>query len=71
MKVGKVRLILSLVLLALVLIFAVQNVTRVEVQFLFWSLSLPRALLIFVVLSIGIIVGWFMRGMIRRSRPGR
>lgn len=68
MKMRQLRLVLSFVLLALVLIFAVQNVAVVEVQFLFWSLALPRSLLIFVVLSVGVIVGWFLRGAMRRSR---
>lgn len=67
MKKLRPRLILSLVLLALVLIFALQNVADVEVQFLLWTLVLPRSLLVFVVLFIGLVAGWFLRGAMRRA----
>ena len=69
MKKRSVHLILSLVLVALVILFALQNTTIVEVRFLFWGFSLPRSLLIFVMLSIGVIVGWFLRGSHRKTRP--
>ena len=62
------RLIGLLVLLALVFVFALQNVVNVEVRFLFWSITLPRSLLIFTVLVVGVIVGWFLRAALRKSR---
>ena len=62
------RLILTIILLALVFVFAVQNIEIVEVEFLMWGFSLPRSLLIFSVLAIGVIVGWFLRGAIRITR---
>ena len=64
----KLRLISSIVLVTLVLVFALQNVATVEVQFLFWSLPLPRSLLLFLVLVIGVIAGWFLRGATRKPR---
>jgi uncharacterized integral membrane protein len=62
------RLIGLLVLLALVFVFALQNVVNVEVRFLFWSITLPRSLLIFTVLVVGVIVGWFLRAALRKGR---
>lgn len=62
------RLIFLLVLLVLVFTFALQNVAIVEVQFLFWGFELPRSLLIFIVLAIGVAVGWFLRGAMSRRR---
>jgi uncharacterized integral membrane protein len=64
---AKLRLIFALTLLGLVLIFALQNVAPVEVQFLLWGLALPRSLLIFLVLMVGVIAGWFLRGAMRRT----
>ena len=64
----KRRLIIAGILLAVVLVFALQNVAIVEVQFLFWGIQLPRSLLIFLVLVIGIIAGWFLKGAFRKSR---
>lgn len=45
-------------LLVLVIILVLQNITNVDLQILFWKLSTPKALLIFLVLVIGAIIGW-------------
>ncbi|MBA4396838.1 MAG: DUF1049 domain-containing protein [Syntrophus sp. (in: bacteria)] len=55
------KLILVLIMAGLAVIFITQNVAAVDVTFLFWSLSLSRALLIFFVLMIGFVLGWFLR----------
>ena len=65
------KLILSLTLIGLAVLFVVQNVAVVEIQFLFWSFSLSRAILIFVVLAIGIIVGWLLRSYLFYSEKLR
>jgi uncharacterized integral membrane protein len=52
--------IVVVILLALVLIFAVQNMTIVEVQFLTWSVSLPRSLLVIALLLVGFVLGWII-----------
>jgi len=53
-------LVLTLILTSLVAIFIIQNVAAVEVSFLFWSLTLSRALLIFFTFIIGLVSGWFL-----------
>ncbi|HOO90254.1 MAG TPA: LapA family protein [Syntrophales bacterium] len=53
-----VKLILALVLAGLVVLFIIQNVTVVEIRFLFWTLSMSRALLMFFVLTVGVVIGW-------------
>lgn len=55
-----VKSIITVVLLALVLVFAVQNMVIVQVQFLTWSLSMPRSLLVMVLLLIGFVLGWIV-----------
>lgn len=67
-KKPSLRLILSVSLLVIVGIFALQNTTVVEVRFLFWGFSMPRSLLIFVLLAVGVVVGWFVRGSVLRSK---
>lgn len=54
------KLLLSLTLIGLAVLFVVQNVAIVEIQFLVWSISLSRAILIFGVLAVGIIIGWLL-----------
>ena len=53
--------ILAVILIILVLIFVFQNIEIVKVTFLAWDISMPRALMIFVTLIIGIIVGRLAR----------
>ena len=52
------KLIISLVLLGLLVIFSAQNYEIVRVRFLFWHLDMSRAVLLFLVLAIGIAIGW-------------
>jgi uncharacterized integral membrane protein len=53
----KIKATINILLVAMAVIFAIQNATTVEVQFLFWSLSVPRALLVVVLLAAGFIMG--------------
>lgn len=57
------KLIISLILAGLAVLFIIQNVTVVEIRFLFWTLSMSRALLMFFILAVGIIVGWTLRSL--------
>lgn len=50
-----------LVLIILAVIFITQNVTVVEVNLFFWRVSISSALLIFVDLLIGFLLGWFIK----------
>ena len=50
-------LVILLSLLILV-IFSVQNYGVVRIQFLFWSFQTSRAIMFFVTLMLGIIIGW-------------
>ena len=52
-----IKAIIALVLVALVAIFAIQNATTVDVSFLFWSLSIPRAILVVALLVVGFMLG--------------
>jgi putative membrane protein len=62
------RLIVSLVLIALLLVFAVQNATTVDIVFLFWRAEISRALLLFIVFVLGGTVGWFLRTTARAHK---
>jgi len=57
-----IKLILTLILIGLVVLFVVQNTAVVDIRFLFWTAAMSRALLIFFVLAVGIIIGWLWRG---------
>jgi uncharacterized integral membrane protein len=61
--------------MGLAAIFIIQNVTVVDVRFLFWNVSMSRALLIFFLLIIGIALGWVFHGYFSfwksKDEPGR
>ncbi|MGD8642428.1 MAG: LapA family protein [Gammaproteobacteria bacterium] len=59
----QVKLIVSLVLAGLAVLFIVQNVAVVDIKFLFWKLSMSRALFMFIMLAIGILVGWTLHSL--------
>jgi uncharacterized integral membrane protein len=47
-------------LLLLVVIFTLQNTEQVNINFLFWHVTLSRALMLFLVLTVGLLIGWLM-----------
>jgi len=57
----KTHLISGLIVLLVVVVFAIQNAEVVNVKFLFWSLSMSRALLLFLVFVGGLASGWLFR----------
>lgn len=52
------------ILLALVIVFVIQNTETVQVRLLLWNLSMPRSIMIFLVLLIGVAVGVLFRSAI-------
>lgn len=47
----------------LMVIFIFQNLDMVDINFLFWHIAISRALMIFVVFLIGIILGTLLRSL--------
>jgi putative membrane protein len=62
------KLILSIVMAGMAVLFIIQNVTVVDMKFLFWTLSMSRALLMSLILSVGIILGWLLHSYFKRSK---
>lgn len=62
------RLMLVLILVGLAVLFVIQNVVAVEIRFLFWSLGMSLSLLIFLLLAIGVIIGWFVHSYINHRK---
>jgi uncharacterized integral membrane protein len=55
------KLIFILILACLAVIFIIQNVDIVEIRFLIWFIQMSRALLMFLLVAIGIMIGWFLK----------
>ena len=65
-----VKLVVILVLSSVAMIFLVQNVRAVEVTFLFWSIAMSGAILIFFTFVMGFALGWFLHSYLayRKSK---
>jgi uncharacterized integral membrane protein len=53
----KAKIVIIIVLAVLLIIFVLQNTEVVNINFWFWDLSIPRALLLFVCFAMGLIIG--------------
>ncbi len=60
---SQLKLIINLVLVGFAVLFIIQNAAVVEIKFMFWTLSMSRALFMFFMLAIGIITGWTMKSI--------
>jgi len=65
-----VYLVLLLIVLAAVVVFAAQNNETVTLQFLDRSISCALSILIAVVYLLGMVSGWTVVGLLRRSLRG-
>ena len=62
------KLILGIILAGMAGLFIIQNITSVNLTFLFWTLSMSRALLMLMILLVGIILGWLLHGNFRKPK---
>lgn len=54
------KLILSLILIGGGILFVLQNTDVANLHFFFWSLSMSAALLYFLLLTFGAVIGWLL-----------
>ena len=66
-----IKSLFSLLLIIAVLVFAIQNIAAIKVQFLVWSFSLPSALLILLLLCIGFLLGVLFYSLLLNRRRRR
>ncbi len=63
------KFITGIVFGILMVIFIFQNIDIVVINFLFWSLSISRALMIFLVFLMGIVLGTILRSINLGKKP--
>ncbi|VAX29217.1 hypothetical protein MNBD_IGNAVI01-331 [hydrothermal vent metagenome] len=51
-----------LILIVIATIFLIQNTQVVQINLLFWNLSMSTAIMVVMLLVIGILIGWFLKG---------
>ena len=57
-----------LILIGLFIILCIQNVEKIPLHFLFWSINISKLLLLLITLIIGILVGLIIPGIWRKSK---
>jgi uncharacterized integral membrane protein len=62
------RNVMFIGLIAVVMIFVIQNTQVVEFQFLVWTFSVSRALMLFGTLAMGFVAGWLATFPRRRQQ---
>ena len=65
------RFILGIVFGILALIFVFQNMNNISVTFLGWSITTYGAVILFILLAAGFIVGWAVGSIGRWRRKAR
>lgn len=64
----KFTFILGIIIGILGVVFIAQNTEVVEISFLFWTISISRALMVLVVLTIGIMLGAIIKDISARKK---
>lgn len=57
------KLIAGIIIGILVVIFIIQNTEIVEINFLFWTFSIPRALMVFIIFIISMLLGAILKSL--------
>jgi uncharacterized integral membrane protein len=65
----KNKIISSVALLLIVVLFTLQNTEVINIRVLFWTLPVSKALLMFILLGLGVLTGFFL-GSYSRKRDG-
>ncbi len=63
-----VKFILGGVVGVLAIVFMMQNTETVDISFLAWTVTTPRALIMIIMLGVGIILGATGSALLRRRR---
>ena len=62
------RFVVGIIFGALAVIFIMQNVQVVDFRFLMWTVSMSRAVLFFLMILVGFILGWGVGSYGKRRR---
>ena len=56
----KFKIILGIILSSLALLFIIQNISVIDIHFMFWTLSISSALLMVLLCLTGSFLGWLL-----------
>lgn len=65
---SRLKIWLAAIVTVLAVIVALQNTASVETKILFTTVTMPRAVLLFVTLLIGVLVGLLVRVRVKKKK---
>ncbi len=68
MSIQNIKLSTSLILVILATVFLIQNTQVVDINILFWQISMSGAIMVVSLLIIGILIGWFLNGYLSNKK---
>ena len=66
---SRVRIVIAIVIAILVIVVVMQNTQAVETKLLFVTITMPRAVLLFVTLLVGVALGLITATWLGRRQP--
>lgn len=67
----KAKIIITLILVGIFILFVIQNIEVVNIHFLFFSFPISQVLLLFIVFAIGVIVGMMLPGLLTNRNKNK
>jgi len=64
----KPKIIFSVILAGFALLFIIQNISVIDIRFMFWTLSISNALLMILLCLTGLILGWLLHSYSMHNR---
>lgn len=68
MNIQSFKLSTSLVLIVLATIFLIQNTQVVQINIIFWAISMSTSIMVVMLLVSGILIGWFLNGYLSNKK---
>lgn len=64
----KPKIILGVILAGFALLFIIQNISVIDIRFMFWTLSISSALLMVLLCLTGAFLGWLLHSYSMHNR---
>ncbi len=64
----KAKIIIMLILIGVFILFVIQNIEVVNINFLFFSFQISHVLLLFIVFALGVIIGMMLPAVLNNKK---
>ena len=68
MSIQNIKLSTTLILVICATVFLIQNTQVVDINVLFWTISMSGSIMVVSLLIIGFLIGWFLNGYLSNKK---